>query len=149
VVLGTEFDSDGDWFAFTGELGSLWDTTGDNADGPGGKDRIYAHFPHVGDVDRDWREELAGSWLIDDDGTRGYRQRARRLPRRLPDRPGRDRRVDELLVHGAAGRPPERHPSPWRDPGYARAVAETQDDTHPERRRFDWRAVGCPASGCR
>ncbi|MGF1660937.1 MAG: hypothetical protein ACFCVG_00450 [Kineosporiaceae bacterium] len=317
VVLGTEFDSNGDWFVFTDELVPLWDTTGDNANGPGGKDKIYAHFPHVGDLDGDGREELVGSWLIDDDGSRGYRVTPPEwepedffydhLDRAFlgdldPDRPGLellasheqnsgllldgatgepywslpngfddskiaavgeflpenpgieiltrdpededrhlvldidgrvvgtvsrivdgtdnalvdypndwgdgypidwdgDRRVDEvfeprnavvvsvaedralvladhyladartplgpdqrlysfpvdlvgdhreeilvwdedeLLVYGAEGRARDRHPSPWRDPEYARAVAETQNDTHPERRWFDWRQV--------
>ncbi|MGF1646411.1 MAG: hypothetical protein ACFCVF_05780 [Kineosporiaceae bacterium] len=55
---------------------------------------------------------------------------------------------DEVLVYGAAGRARGHHRSPWHDPGYREAIANTMNDNHPERPWFDWRRIGrLPAGG--
>jgi hypothetical protein len=47
---------------------------------------------------------------------------------------------DELLIYGAEGAAADA-PSPWDDPAYRLAVANTQNDNHPERRWLDWRVI--------
>jgi hypothetical protein len=49
---------------------------------------------------------------------------------------------DELLIYGAEGVAAADAPSPWDDPAYRLAVANTQNDNHPERRWIDWRLIG-------
>ncbi|NOK59903.1 MAG: hypothetical protein GFH27_549291n95 [Chloroflexi bacterium AL-W] len=48
---------------------------------------------------------------------------------------------DELMIYGAANLPPADHPSPWSDPRYGVAVANSASDNHPERPWFDIRSL--------
>ena len=66
IVVLEERASNGDIWVLTDTLDLLWDTTGDAAD----KRRITASNVFAYDVDADGRDELVGSWLLDDDGTR-------------------------------------------------------------------------------
>jgi len=69
IVMLTENDSDGDIFVYDDQLNLLWDTTGDNEE----KEKIYAHYPWTGDLDGDSRDELVGTRVFDDDGTKLWR----------------------------------------------------------------------------
>jgi hypothetical protein len=61
ILMLTEFDSQGDVWAFDSSLKLLWDTTDDNAR----RTRIYGHFPWTGDVNNDGKEEVIGTFVRD------------------------------------------------------------------------------------
>jgi hypothetical protein len=69
IVLLSENDSNGDIWAFEGDLKPLWDTTADNAE----KRRIYAHYPWLGDLDGDGKDDLAGTFVMNHEGKRQFR----------------------------------------------------------------------------
>ena len=48
---------------------------------------------------------------------------------------------DEMLVFGAAGDAPYNYATPWIDPTYQEAVANSAYDEHPERPWFDFREI--------
>ena len=48
---------------------------------------------------------------------------------------------DEMAIYGATGTGPEKLMSPWVDPTYRLALANSAYDNHPERPWFDWRAI--------
>ncbi|NJO81584.1 MAG: hypothetical protein HC828_01665 [Blastochloris sp.] len=64
IVVLTENNSNGEIYVYDDQLNLLWDTSGD------GVRRIYAHYPWVADLDGDGKDELVGTWIFDDDGTR-------------------------------------------------------------------------------
>lgn len=64
IVVLTENNSNGEIYVYDEQLNLLWDTSGDDVR------RIYAHYPWVGDLDGDGKDELVGTWIFDDDGTR-------------------------------------------------------------------------------
>ncbi|MEM8531607.1 MAG: hypothetical protein AAGF95_12240 [Chloroflexota bacterium] len=69
IVMLTEFDSDGDIFVYDDQLELLWDTTADNET----KSAIYGHYVWNGDIDDDGKDEIVGTWVFDDDGTKLWR----------------------------------------------------------------------------
>ena len=66
IVLLEERASNGDIWVFDADLNVIWDTLGDHDE----KKTIYTHYPWLFDVDADGRDEIVGSWVLDDDGSR-------------------------------------------------------------------------------
>jgi len=64
LVFLTERDSKGEIYAYDNQFNLLWDTTGNT------HQYIYAHFPWTYDIDGDGKDELIGTWVFDDNGTR-------------------------------------------------------------------------------
>ena len=143
IVVQEERASNGDIWVLTDTLDLLWDTTGDASD----KRRITASNVFAYDVDADGRDELVGSWLLDDDGTRldrltpahwagedWYYDHVRRAVAAdfLPESPGLEilysHAYNEATLFGVAdGAPVWRRDTLAQSPGI-RAVGEFSND---------------------
>ncbi len=69
IVLVSENDSNGDIWTYTHDLTPLWDTTSDNTE----KRRIYAHYPWLGDLNGDGKDDMAGTFVLNHEGKRQFR----------------------------------------------------------------------------